>query len=246
MENKSKGLSATSLFAIAFVLLFINHFCFAYDDYVGMSHTLSELQWFITRPYCILFYFLIAESMYRTKDRKKFILALLVLAVASECIYDKLFNHVYFDFTDQNDAFDFFMCALSIFVYDKFNGKKTLQILSVIVLCVISWVTNLSGNVIAILSTLTFHILRDDKRKPYVAAIVIVVATFMLYAVWVLQGRVVPEKSLYFSIQQAFAVFAIPLIAKYNGQIGNLPKWAYYAFYPAHLLFIVLVFSLVV
>lgn len=245
MRNTKKGLSATTLFLIAFVLLVINHFCIVYDDVIGLNSTINEIQWFITRPYCVIFYFLVAESMTKTKDRKKFMLILLVLAFIFDLAYDKVFNHIYFDFTDQNDFFDFFMGALTIFAYDKFEGNKPLQILSVVVLCAISWITNLSGNVIAILATLIFYVLRNDKNRLYIAAIAIVVSSFALYAVWVLQERVVQDKLVYFAIQQAFGVFALPMIAKYNGEIGNLPKWVYYIFYPANIIIVKLIVDLI-
>ena len=244
--EKRKGLSGNCLFFIAFLLLFINEFLYIYGSTFELNTVVESLQWYITRPYAVILFFLVAEGMYYTKDRVKYILILLVIAIVSEFLFDYTFNNTLIEFTSQNDMFDLFNGALTIFLYDKFKGNRPMQIISFIVLCVVSSLFNFPYNVCAVSTTLAFYVLRNNEKRFYIIALIVVLTSFALHTIYLIQGRDALKDYLPFAIEQSCAVFAIPLIAKYNGQVGTkLPRWLYCITYPVHILIIILIFKVI-
>lgn len=78
-----------------------------------------------------------------------------------------------------------------------------------------------------VLAILLLYIGRDSK---ILTAISLFLAFLFEFEVW---GMVIPQT-------YGFVYLSIPLIMLYNGKRGNQNKWAFYIFYPAHLLVIYL------
>jgi len=250
MEKSKFTLTAANLKWIAIILMFINHFCYRMNVYAGVQgYFFQEMHWYISRPAFIIFAYQIAEGMYYTKNRKKYIISLFVFAFVSEIIYDICFFEEPFYFSDQNVFFNLGLSALTIAIIDKL-GRKPIIIVSITILSmIVALLINANYLMTAEALIVAFYYLRDNKKKQLlVSAMLFVTVNFTDYVFrFALDGLSIIEALNYRGLWinyflELHGLLAWPLFILYKGEKGkNINKWFFYLFYPCHLLLIYLI-----
>lgn len=235
-EKKKFGLSAAVLKWVAIILMFVNHFSTLpiYNGAVG--DVLNYTQLFVTRISYPLFAFMIAEGMVHTRDRQKYMLRLLIIAIISQPLYGWALIDGPLTMRSFNAFFDLLTGALAIEVYDRFFKTNKIAFFVLLVsLCTLSMKFSFGYNILAILLTLLFYICRGKKL---ILSIALIVGTpIMVGAMYYIGYGYEFGRFSIGMISELFIVLCLPFVLLYNGEKGKqLPKWFFYGFYPAHLL----------
>ncbi len=199
-----------------------------------------------------IFAFLIVEGYFHTKSLKKYVLRLLIFAVISEIPFNLVTGNTLFNPMHQNVLWTFLIGIFLIFLNEKARakGKWWLTLLAAagtialgFVLGLLTFVDYFHGGVFMVL---TFYFFRGRKWWNFLGQ-----AALMWYINFEILGGysyVLPlfGKEFYFP-QQGFALLALIPIWLYRGKQGYHNKtlqYAFYAFYPAHLLILWLIGTL--
>lgn len=170
-----------------------------------------------------VFAFLIAEGFAHTRNRVRYFLTLCVFAILSELSWHLLNGN---DGT-HNVMFTLALGVITFSIIDsnKLHYHKTLCISFVLVMALLATCLGVDYEWWGILMIVVFHLFKDKSIR-----LLFVLPLMMHYG---LVG----------------ALLASIMISFYNGQRGfikgNIAKYGFYAFYPAHLLLIWLLHSLV-
>jgi len=169
-----------------------------------------------------IFAFMIAEGALHTSDIRKYFSRLIIFAFISEIPYDLAMSGALFNMEIQNIFFTL-AAGLGIIILIENTEKNKLRFfVYAVIFLLISFILKLSvGGIMLILS---FYLLREDKKKLTAG---IFFSTLLL--------------SLGFSHLQWFSLLAYPIIFFYNGKRGKGGKYFFYAYYPAHLLFLYII-----
>ena len=179
---------------------------------------------FIGRIAFPIFAFLIVNGMFLTRSVEKYIVRLFSFAIISEIPFDLAVSGQMFDFYNQNVFFTLALSASLIFVAEKIEKfdqsnlvKAILKIISVGIFCAIANYYHTDYSMLGILAVFLLYLGSTSRRNTYIA---------ILFGYFF-------EAYMYL-----FVYLSIPIIHFYNGKKGNINKWAFYIFYPAHLLVI--------
>lgn len=221
--QRYKVIDASWLKIIAMISMVIDHigaFIFGELDITilsihGYSLSLAYVARCLGRIAFPIYAFLIAEGFRHTRSRKKYAMNMFVFAIISEIPYNLVFSGT-FRYNVQNVYFTLLLGLLMIWAYDALKKKLALQIVSLVVLFVLSILVNSSHTYTGVVLILLMYVLHENKAP------LIVIGT-------ALQPR--------FTYCSIFGY--IPLLL-YNGKRGfikgKFAKYFFYAFYPAHLL----------
>lgn len=225
-----KFLSGSSLKLIAVITMLIDHFAF----YIlpGIPAALEPLFTIAGNPvslYFILrkigrislpiFCFLIAEGFQHTKNKRRYGLGLLVFAIISEIPFDLMLFDKIFCLDKQNIYFTLFLGFMALCSIECIKPplKKFLCLAGIYVLTVLikpDYGTN------GVLLICLLHALRNDR------------ALQTLLSLPLLSGGLA-------------ALFAFVPIGMYNGERGFIKsialKYAFYLFYPAHIILLIII-----
>jgi len=171
-----------------------------------------------------IFAFTLVEGFFHTKDVKKYMLRLGVLAFVSEIPFDLAFYGTPFEFCHQNVFFTLFLGIAMLYLV-SINPSKIRQVLIVFAMLLLSegLETDYSSNGLFMILCY-YHF--SPSRLLQLCTVSAVNALGM--------GGI-----------QSYACFSAIPIAMYNGKRGPSWKGFFYWFYPVHLLVIYLI-SLVV
>ena len=215
---------------IALISMLIDHLgYYIFDNFLSLR--------IIGRFAFPIFAFFVAEGMKYTRNRKRYILTLLIFAVVSQVPYALLNKSL-----KLNILFTFLISIVFILFLEllkKESLKKSL---------IKSILTILSISILFILCLVFGDILRYiDYALP---GILLVVAFYFIKSKWkfvmasVLMVLYVLENLLMYKLGfslfiQLFAIVSIILLLFYNGNKGKFNlKYLFYVFYPVHLIFI--------
>jgi len=216
------------------------------------THYMTDAYWqmrVIGRLAFPIFAFLIAEGCAHTKNIKKYILRLAVFALISQIPYQVFrgaavgfahgLSHYLFHYTSGNVLVTLAFGAVAVYLYQKLFEKrkaKPLYVLGIIFTFIA--VAFLSGeyDICGLLIILTVYIFREkDDASPdlkvfgnkYIQVLCCALVALTYYAL-------IMHESI-FMISGA-VLSALPLLF-YNRQSGKRKwKWAFYIYYPAHML----------
>ncbi len=222
---------------------------------MAMLFMLLDHLWATVFPYldfltCIgrlafpLFAFMIAEGFYHTGNLKRYIGKIFVFAVISEVPFDLIYGGTVFYPFHQNVLWTF-LISLLLMAWMERVRKKNKWILTglsaagaLILGYGIGTVTMVDYYGAGVLTVLLFYFLRG--KHPVV--MLLQFAGMYFINAGLLSGffyTVTVFGHAFEFPQQAFALFALPLIWLYSGERGYGKKWFQYfcyAFYPGHLL----------
>jgi len=182
-----------------------------------------------------IFAFFISEGMRYTRDRKRYILTMLLIGVISQVFYSFLAERV----TNLNIMFTFVFAGVLIVLIEKVqkeNKKMDVLMLTLfIVFVLLVWcLTMVSYGILGVVLVLAFYFIKNKPLKYTIGALILI---FMSLFEAIIGGFT------FRSIIQVFSVLSVVIIALcYNGQKGKINlKYLFYVFYPLHLAVILLI-----
>lgn len=178
-----------------------------------------------------IYCFLLTEGYLHTHNFKKYIMRMTVFMLLSEIPFDLAFSHTWLNIKYQNVYWTLLFGLIAIKAMEWLQARlgRTWYVLSyvpVLLVAGIAWLIHTDYNAYGILIILGFWIFRKQK-----VALVIYETLIFACMNWI----------------ELFAVFAFIPIFLYNGQKGLSNRWirqGFYAFYPIHLIVLVLIRSL--
>lgn len=192
-----------------------------------------------------IFAFIITESYRHTSNLNKYLFRVLLIAVVSALPYNLVYGDnllvakYYF-----NSALTAFICITSLYMYDKMNSRFT-RIFFLIFIGVISTVLRFEWAPFVIILTLLLHIFKDNKFyiNYYIITGYLVIFGVSLY-ILISKPDYSNQNELIMNICQIGCILPLPLLNRYNGQLGRKLKWPLYIYYPVMLLVIYLLLKL--
>ena len=220
----------------AFLLKVIALFTMAVD-HVGAVFFPDHL-WirYIGRISFPIFAFLLTEGFIHSSNRRKYLGRILLFAFLSEIPYDLCLFDVAFDWNHQNIFFELGAGLLLLSCLEKLEaGRYAWALLPPVIAVAAGW-AGFSYGVYGLAMMAGFYLLRN---KPAARAAWCGVISFVMQGIATLRfpllGREVVLLSENFT--QLYAVGASLPLFFYNGRKGpGSLKWAFYLFYPLHLL----------
>ena len=220
--KKFQVLNGAQLKYIAFVSMLIDHTNNALItpmlNGTGWLLRLSNLFSILGRIAFPIFIFFIVEGFFKTSNRKKYLLTLLVFGVISEVPFDMFTSKTFYSPYWNNMMFTLALCLITVWIVDflkeKIGNKVVWYIVSIVVVAVCSAIAmalSLDYDYHAIVLAYLFYIFYD---KP----------------VW---GSVLGYLSI---IKELYSFFGFGMVLTYNGKRGRQYKWFNYLFYPVHIL----------
>ena len=191
-------------------------------DHVG-EYIFPEQTWmrYVGRLAFPLFCFLLTEGYRHTRDVKKYLIRLFILALISELPFDLLGHDTLFYPGSQNAVSTLFLGLLMLYLMDRTNSS--LLKAYILVACMIfSQYFHFNYRYPGIFMIFAYDYFRD---LPVMRDLNLIAANFRLYGA---------------KIQAAGSLAIIPVYF-YNGKRGPSLKYFFYAFYPLHLLIIYLI-----
>lgn len=167
-----------------------------------------------------LFCFMLVEGYFKTRNRKKYLLNLLLFGVISEVPFDMFTTASFFNMNWNNVMFTLALVLVTVWIIDTLKEKMQkrpkalwylVSILIVLVMCIVSMSLSLDYEHHAILIGYFFYLFHDMP----------VFAIPFGYA------------SMF---KEPWALLGFGLTLTYNGERGKQHKMLYYWFYPVHLL----------
>ena len=211
---------------VAIAAMFLDHFGDVFFPGVGIFRWVGRIAF----P---LFCYCMTVGLLYTRDIRKYLGRLAVFAVVSQPFYLLAF-HPYDWRTEWANWNIFFTLFLSLLAMAGLKARKWWLFL--LGLFVVSW-WNFDYSGLGIQLMLIFYLCRN---RPKLGAVLfcLTYATSLLYGdpgdpLTLMVGNLAVDWSF-------FAVFAAPLIFCRTHSGLNVPKYVFYAFYPAHLLLIAL------
>ena len=172
-----------------------------------------------------LFAFATVEAYLHTRNRKKYLLRLLLMGLISEIPFDLVLFGKPFEFSHQNIMLTFAYAILGLLCYDRIKGDRKISVPGLLVLLLFMFSSIflfLDYNMVALTVIYVFYLLRE---KPLWIRNLIAMAIYFLFR----------NKGIY-----ALGLLGFLPIFLYDGQRGKGLKWLFYLFYPGHLLLIYL------
>ncbi len=247
-------MTALILKIIACISMLIDH-TGAVLQQAGIIHFYSRVSLYyamrvIGRLAFPIYGFLLVEGAFYTKSRPKYILRMALFALISEIPFDIAFNKSILEFGSQNVFFTLtlgLISAVAIFTAAEARGKKHFILLVAAVVAVAA-------------SAAAAHFLKTDYSEGGVIMIVLMavitapvkygnISEFArraintaAYAAGLITLTLIVDSKI-----ELCALAGVILIAAYNGKKGysdSFLKYAFYVYYPAHLLTLGLIFNM--
>ena len=232
MTESRISLTANKLKIIGIVAMFIDHFVAVFISHDTLIGLMLRMPGRIAAP---IFCYFIAEGYHYTSNRGRYIKRLIIFALISHIPYNLAFGYTFFQTTSVIWGLAMGLVALTAIKNDKLH--IAVKILVLAVCCLLSITAN--WNYIAVLWIVVFGI-QHGNFKLQILGFFAVSILFHLIPTYINFG---PMHEGYPHWYQLGVFFAVPLLAVYNGQIGKKSKimsWAFYVFYPAHLILLFL------
>jgi len=262
-------LNATTIKIIAIVLMVFDH---VYQMWVPAGAPVW-LKW-LGRPVFPMFLFVMAESFYYTRSRKKFLLRLLLAAwfmVIFNAVLSTVLPNPHPNVVLMNGAFmTFFVAGLYMLFWDMLvdgiNTKKTGKIIGSLLLFFVPALTALPALLLTgMVDKMPFGLFRvlliAGMMVPSIvfaeAGAVMVPLALLFYALrkwrWAQIAALAAVTALELALElimgggvsiQWMMVFAAIPILLYNGEKGRGMKYFFYIFYPAHIYLLYIIATL--
>ncbi len=221
---------------IAVVTMLLDHVAWVFYPENMLLHDIGRLAFPI-------FVFLIVEGFFGTKNVRKYEIRLLVFALVSEIPFDLAFSGIAFDFSYQNT---FFTLLIGLVMLDVITAVREripqdaygiiLELVILVAFAALAFLVKSDYGAGGILIIYCFYRFRDMHVIKYILFALILI---LVYA------RETPY--------ELFALFAIIPLLLYNGQRGfprirgpyggtnrgaayQVVRYAFYVFYPVHLI----------
>ena len=220
--NRKVSLNMNQLKVIAMVFMFIDHLAYVMIErgvgLAGQWYTIDRIMRGAGRIAFPIFCFTIVEGFQRTKDEKAYLKRLILFALISEIPFDLAFRGAVIATGYQNVFWTLAFGLAALMVYEDRMIPPWQRILGLLACFLLPEMFHTDYSVYGVLTIFLMYLLRKNPLYACMAG----------YIVLLLQSRT-----------EVWAVFGFLLILLYNGQRGRGNKFFYYAFYPGHLLLLV-------
>ena len=244
--SKNFELTAAVLHIIAMTLMLMDHL---------WATLLPAREWLTCagRVAFPIFAFMAVEGYFHTRSFKKYILRMLLFAVLSEIPFDLMYGGTWFYPVHQNVLWTFLLSLLGVWLMEQVRKKgKTWMYLLVCVLVVLAGLV--LGTLcmvdyygVGVLTVFVFYFLHGRKWWCFLGQL----AALYCLNVELLGGLMYPVQlfGMEFELcQQGLALLALIPIWLYRGRQGYHSKpfqYLCYAFYPVHMLLLVVVLNFI-
>lgn len=244
--SKNFELTAAVLHIIAMTLMLMDHL---------WATLLPAREWLTCagRVAFPIFAFMAVEGYFHTRSFKKYILRMLLFAVLSEIPFDLMYGGTWFYPVHQNVLWTFLLGLLGVWLMEQVRKKgKTWMYLLVCVLVVLAGLV--LGTLcmvdyygVCVLTVFVFYFLHGRKWWCFLGQL----AALYWLNVELLGGLMYPVQlfGMEFELcQQGLALLALIPIWLYRGRQGYHSKpfqYLCYAFYPVHMLLLVVVLNFI-
>jgi len=226
VKNKING---TTLKIIAIIAMTFQHAVYLFYRSNELLYMISKIIGSITFP---IMCFCIVEGFTHTKNIKKYIGRLTILAIISHFAYT-----FYKDVNFPSSIIFTLLCGLvSIYWYEKVETWD-LKITGLIFLTFISILGD--GGIFGVLLILSFYFFKDNRTKQILGFTIVCLLR-------ILSKVIIINPDYYLSLLPSLGVFlSIPLFIAYNGKKGGLNKFFFYIYYPSHLIILRLIYLII-
>lgn len=245
--EKKKGLTASALKYIAVITMVFDHFGAAILEKILNNYGMSQLKdtndimtFFSNNKMALnvyiidtilrligrlsfpIFCFLIVEGFLHTRNIRKYIGRMFIIAIISEIPFDLASKGKVLEFTSQNTIFTLLIGLCVLWCMDSLKNKVKNRILQIIAAAFVI----AAGSVIAILI-----------KSDYSFYGILVISLMYLLQSHKMIGSCLGSIVLCINnLMEITTFFNMLILGKYNGLRGKSNKWFFYIFYPAHLL----------
>ena len=182
--------------------------------------------------------FFIAEGYTKTRNVFKYEMRLFTFAVISMLPYRLLFGHSPF-----NILFDLLLGLLTIDFSQRFDREYQKWGL-VLLAAVAAFCLETDGRLGISTLVYLFYYFRNDRKSAARAMAILYLGSAAVYGLYsVAAGDFTPPVQAGIWLWP-MSLMSLPLISCYNGERGRGLKYFFYGFYPAHLIFLYVVKSL--
>lgn len=231
MELKRPALSGSSLKMIALVTMFIDHFGAVFVQRIMNMAEFEQEFWsslylplrYIGRLAFPIFCFLLVEGFLHTSNRKKYLSRMLLFALISEIPFNLGITGKWIDLDFQNVFWELSMGILAMMCLEiqekkhwNYITQVILRLLIIFVFATGAEIFNLDYGLNGIISIVALYVFRQNRMMQ------LLIGALSFY--W-----------------EPVAPLAFLAVAFYNGKRGRNIKYAFYAFYPAHLLILYII-----
>lgn len=248
--NTAPGLDGTQLKWIALVTMLIDH---TGAVVVARLLTGTSPAWLasgydalriIGRLAFPIYCFLLTEGFAHTRSRPRYLARLAVFALAAEIPFDLALRNTWFYPGYQNVFFTLALGLAAIWGLERFAGRPALGLLAVVLAGAAAFVLKTDYGFFGVGLICVFYLFRQSPRRSVAVAAWVLLGmplyTLTQYIGLDLQGVplwALPLNAVLSSIGEWPGLLSLCFINRYNGQRGGgMPKYFFYVFYPAHLL----------
>lgn len=230
-----KGFTATQLKLIAICAMVIDHMAWGF---VELNSPLGQIMHVIGRLAIPIMCYFVAEGFRKTHSIRHYILRMLTFAVVAVVPFYLYFNEGYM--YRQNFIFDLLLALLALTVTENVNFKKSLKVILVIGICIVS-LTIGGWPVFPIALVFIFYYVRDFKKQCLLVTGSVLIVEAAIIPMLILNNtyHFTPLTTEWYDFLYFLGfVLALPLIKLYNGEKGKYPfgKYFFYLFYICHFL----------
>ena len=220
--KKFQFFSGAQLKYLAFISMLIDHVNNAIVtpmlDGGGFLLYLSNIFSILGRIAFPIFIFFIVEGFFKTSNRKKYLITLLIFGVISEVPFDMFTSKTFFDPHWNNMMFTLALCLITIWIIDSIKNKLDNKVL---------WY------VISIIILILFGFLAMQLSLDYDYHAIVVAYLFYIFYDKPILGAGLGYLSI---IKELYSFLGFGMTLTYNGERGRQYKWLNYFFYPVHIL----------
>lgn len=197
-----------------------------------------------------IYAFLLVDGAFHTRSRPKYLLRLLIFALISEIPFDIAFNRHVLEFESQNVFFTLVLglaAIIPVFCAAESTGKKRfafiiVSIVSTAVCSFAAWFLKTDYDFAGVLMIVFVTVMTLPVKYLEVSEAMRRTINSVAFLISVVAMCLMLDSRIEF-----FALAGVILIAAYNGKKGysdKYLKYAFYAYYPLHLLLLGLIFNL--
>lgn len=223
-------MSVFALKILAILAMSLDHIAAVFLSPINMPYLLMRGFGRIAFP---IFCFLIVEGYYHTRDVKKYMIRLAGFALVSEIPFDLCFYQKPIYWQHQNVFFTLALGLITIYAIDEIKKRFStsyikalvLQFAVIILAMTTAWFLSTDYSMLGILIIIAFYVGRGNIIQ---IAISICIVTLYLGNTF-----------------QLYSLLALIPIYLYNGKKGPSMRYVFYVFYPAHMLILYVMSSLI-
>lgn len=223
-------MSVFALKILAILAMSLDHIAAVFLSPINMPYLLMRGFGRIAFP---IFCFLIVEGYYHTRDVKKYMIRLAGFALVSEIPFDLCFYQKPFYWQHQNVFFTLALGLITIYAIDEIKKRFStsyikalvLQFAVIILAMTTAWFLSTDYSMLGILIIIAFYVGHGNIIQ---IAISICIVTLYLGNTF-----------------QLYSLLALIPIYLYNGKKGPSMRYVFYVFYPAHMLILYVMSSLI-